>query len=59
MNNDPRNTADDLASDKRERMTYDPHNEWAANRALAASVDRRIAFDTGADITDGASDDEK
>jgi hypothetical protein len=34
-------------------------NERDANRALAASVDRRIAFDEGADIDEGMTDDEK
>ena len=34
-------------------------NERDANRALAASVNRRIAFDEGADIDDGMTDDEK
>ena len=34
-------------------------NERDANRALADSVERAIAFDTGSDIDDGLNDDEK
>lgn len=34
-------------------------NERDANRALAESVERKLAYDTGADIDDGLTDDEK
>jgi len=34
-------------------------NERDANRALANSVERKHAYDTGADIDDGLTDEEK
>lgn len=34
-------------------------NEHDANRALANSVERVYAYDTGADIDDGLTDEEK
>jgi hypothetical protein len=41
------------------RERRDLHNERDANRALRDSVEWTYAYDTGADIDDGLTDDEK
>jgi hypothetical protein len=44
MNNDPRNTADDLLADESERMSYDPHNEFDAHSALVEGRNITMRF---------------